>query len=204
MGSISAGKDFNRLEYLGDSVLGMISAELLFAVEPSLDAGAMTKLRSHLVCRDQLVKFADQFDLISELKHNLTNNNDYESNLLADSFEAYIGAYYFDAGIGPVREFMQPLFKAALVSAQDEVDVADAKGKLQELLEPTGEKPEYRFSRSGADHQPTFEAEVWFFGECRGKGVSSSKKAAEKLAAHAALVTYKSNFFENLMKAEPI
>jgi dsRNA-specific ribonuclease len=75
----------------------MISAELLFAVEPSLDAGAMAKLRSRLVCRDQLVEFADQFDLFSELKYNLANNNAFEGNLLADSFEAYIGAYYLDS-----------------------------------------------------------------------------------------------------------
>lgn len=184
--STTAGHSFGRLEFLGDSVLDLLAAEFLYNVEPPLNEGDMTKRRSELVKTDQLERYACKLDLLEHIQHRIYHADlPGFRKLLADSFEAYIGAYYLDAGLGAVRALVLPLFE----EAQD-IGLDNAKNQLQELVKSKGgNNPEYLcVSCDGTAHQPEFKIEVWCFGTCYGKGSASKKKIAEKQAAQQALV----------------
>lgn len=195
------GKIFQRLEFLGDSALGFIVAEYLYSLDPPLDQGLMTKMRSQLVRAEQLEGYGNQFDLLRHIRHNLCGeiSGAEKTNLIADAFEAYIGAYFLEVGITPVRELLLPLIETALKSQPAVgLDLDNAKNALHEAVINTLPKnfrntwsPEYRVSRSGQDHCPVFTVEVWFLGRRWAESSSDNKKKAEKLAATEALVCFR-------------
>jgi ribonuclease-3 len=182
---------YERLEFLGDSVLGLVTAEWLYNEHPELPEGELSKLKAQLVSRDTLADHALELELGAELKIGVGEERSggrSKSSLLADSMEAVFGALFLDGGIEAARSVIQPM----LVSTFDErpqLADADAKTQLQEVAQALGwDLPEYRLTgSSGPDHSKTFLVECWLDGKLSGQGEGTSKKVAEQRAAADAL-----------------
>ncbi|HEY9600859.1 MAG TPA: ribonuclease III [Allocoleopsis sp.] len=193
-----AGEHNERLEFLGDAVLGFVVGELLYQNYPEMSEAQLTRLRSNLVDEKQLGKFATQFD-IGELmrlgKGAIKEGGRENPSLLSDTFEAYIAAYFLESGIEAVREFVQPLFTAvadSIVFPQSDADpksLVDSKGRFQQwALAKFVQNPEYAIiDESGPDHAKEFTAEVRVNGKVYGVGKGRRKQDAEKHAAEVAL-----------------
>ncbi|WP_446401196.1 ribonuclease III [Coleofasciculus sp. C1-SOL-03] len=193
-----AGEHNERLEFLGDAVLGFVVGELLYHRYPDLSEAHLTRLRSNLVDEKQLAKFASQLG-IGELMR-LGKGADKEGGrqnpaLLSDTFEAYMAAYYIESGIDAVRQFIHPLFRDVAdsivfqTSDAEPKNLVDAKGRFQQwALATFVENPKYSIiDESGLDHAKEFTAEVRVKGKVYGVGKGRRKQDAEKRAAKAAL-----------------
>ena len=188
-----------RLEFLGDSVLSLITSHYLYTDYPSLPEGDLTRIRSAVVCERALASYATQISLGDHLvlgKGETSSGGACKPSVLADAFEATLAAIYLDAGghdggIGAVERFLLPYLKAEVERLpEEENSVIDAKSCLQEFLQRGAEKghPTYRLvSESGPDHQKSFVIDVYLDSNCIGRGSGSSKKKAEQNAARAAL-----------------
>lgn len=192
------GKDNERLEFLGDAVLGFIVGELLYHYNSEeLSEAKMTRLRAALVDEQQLGKFAAQLGMgeIMRLGKGAIRDGGYQNPaLLSDTFEAYIGAYYLDAGIEKVREFITPLFKKVAdqiigIHAEEAESLIDSKNRFQQwALAEFGENPKYVIiDQFGPDHAKEFIAEVRVRDQVYGSGKGRRKQDAQKKAAEAAL-----------------
>lgn len=180
-----------RLEFLGDAVLGLITAEYLYRHLSDVPEGELTKLRATMVCEKSLHGFALQIGLGEELLlgHGEENQNGRErSSILADAFEAVVAAIYIDGGMEPARRFVTT-FADSFYSNKIEYPVDDYKTALQEIVQKSpGERLEYvPISESGPDHDKLFVVEVHLNSNVIGKGCGKSKKEAEQSAAHEAL-----------------
>jgi ribonuclease III len=181
---------YERLEYLGDSVLGLVTAEWLYSRYPELPEGELSKLKAQLVSRGTLAKFALELGLGTELKIGIGEDRSggrSKASLLADSLEAVFGALYLDGGLEMARKTILPMLEGVTESV--ELVVNDAKTQLQEVSQALGwELPEYRLaSSSGPDHNKVFVVECWLAGQLGGQGEGPSKKIAEQRAAADAL-----------------
>ncbi|MDR9402916.1 MAG: ribonuclease III [Halothece sp. Uz-M2-17] len=197
-------EDNERLEFLGDAVLGFLVGKLLYQKYPQMREGELSRLRSRLVNNEhQLAEFALSLNLDQHLrlgkgaeKEGTRQNPD----VLSDTLEAVIGAYFLDAGIDAVEQFIEPLFSAIAeqVTATSELD-QNYKGQLQEwALAYCGLIPRYFIRQeTGADHAKEFTVEVRIGSEVYGVGVGESKKSAEKRAAKAALEAQNAGGGEN-------
>jgi len=179
-----------RLEFLGDSILGMITAEHLFRNEPGMPEGKMTRLRAELVCERSLVSVADELELGDYLKlgHGEESGGGRDrDSILADAFEAVIGAIYLDSGEESARKFIQKFVFDA--ERGGEWSVTDYKTTLQEIVQKNrGELLSYRVIESnGPDHERSFTVEVMINSNHIGTGHGHSKKEAEQMAAKEAL-----------------
>jgi len=178
-----------RLEFLGDSVLGMISADYFYHNLSHLPEGEMTKRRAACVCEKSLFGFAQEIDLGKYIllgKGEERTGGRNRTSILADAFEAVIAAIYLDGGIDAARDFVLPFLKKA---AMQEPSFSDYKTALQEIIQ---KNPDEHLSyvlvgESGPDHQKSFEVEVHLNSNVIGSGVGRSKKIAEQAAAKAAL-----------------
>ncbi len=185
-------KSYERLEYLGDSILEFISSKYLFENFENLSEGEMTKVRAYAVCEDNLYKIA--------LKHNFSDflylgkseksAHTNKKAILADTVEAVIAAIYLDSGnIELSQKFILENIVDAIKYASENVGVKDYKTVLQEMLQVHGEvQIKYNILKEeGPDHDKTFTVEV----ECNGKklaiGSGRSKKNAEMEAARKAI-----------------
>lgn len=181
------------LEFLGDAVLGMLVAERIVRLRPELDEGAMTRLRSLLVNTRSLAREAELISLGACLllgKGEERSGGRNKISLLADAFEAVLGAIYLDGGIRAARTIVNRLFTTRIKASGTRKNTnADAKTELQEWVQARAwPLPEYRVVESrGPDHSREFVVEVWIRGECFGVGHGSSKKRAEQEAAAVAL-----------------
>jgi ribonuclease-3 len=185
------------LEFLGDAVLGFLVAELIVRSHPGMDEGGMTRLRASLVNTRSLAEEARRIGLGDSLRlgrgEERTGGRQ-KPSLLADGFEALVGAVFLDGGVEPTRELASRLFAdrihAAEVGGHRNVD---AKTELQELLQARGKGlPEYRIVEAeGPDHARRYRIEVWGDGELLGRGAGSAKKRAEQAAAREALANLK-------------
>lgn len=179
-----------RLEFLGDSVLGFITADDLFRGEKGAE-GELTKLRASLVCEKALSAYAHELHLGEYLLlgrgEKLSGGADRPS-ILSDAFEAVIAAMYLDGGLEPVREFLLPFLKKELAN-QRRRKFKDYKTYLQEIVQQNPEERlEYVLTgESGPDHQKKFTVEVHLNSNVIGTGRGHSKKEAEQLAACEAL-----------------
>lgn len=182
---------YERLEFLGDSVLGLCTAEFLYAHTPSLPEGRMTRLRAELVCENSLHAAALTLGLGDFMRlgrgEELTGGRERVS-ILADMVEAIIAAIYLDGGMDEARRF---IMAHVLCGAQIEEShaVADYKTALQEFVQRRGEV-QIRYEligESGPDHNKTFVFAVSVDGEHVGEGSGRTKKEAEQMAAHKAL-----------------
>lgn len=195
---LGAQNHYERLEFLGDSVLGLISAEMLFQ-QPRYQPGELTITRTQLVQQSQLAEFARQLDLPSMMRLGSSINNfqiALNNKRLCDAFEAVVGAYYVDNDydIEPVRAFVKPLFQSIIDNFEfrtdDEIKFQNnPKGKLQTLSQNVcGRDPEYIVSdESGPDHLKSFVVNVYINDTLVGSGKGNTKKEAEKQAAIKAL-----------------
>lgn len=186
--NLSAG-DNERLEFLGDSVLGFITAEYLFANHRDFPEGELTKLRAYAVCEKSLFAYAQEIELGKYLKlgkgEERTGGRERPS-VLSDAFEAVIAAIYLDGGMDEAKKFVLR-FVVPYVEAKP--TFKDYKTALQEVVQQNhGEALEYVLvSESGPDHNKRFEIEVHLNSNVLGRGVGGSKKKAEQNAAKEAL-----------------
>ena len=178
-----------RLEFLGDSVLGFISAEHFFEHFKHLPEGELTKRRAFFVCEKSLSVFAKELgigDFLLFGKGEILTGGKDRPSILADAFEAVLAAVYLDGGIEPAKKLV-----LRFIDKADEVKpgITDYKTTLQEIVQRNPEEAvEYVLvGESGPDHNKTFEAEVLLNGESAGRGFGHSKKEAEQMAAKAAL-----------------
>ena len=181
-----------RLEFLGDAVLGLILSQVLYERYPAYEEGRLTKARARLVNRRTLAERARALDLGAHLvlsagEERLGGRQ--RSSALADAYEAVLGALYLDAGLEVTRAFVLREFGPLLAQLESLPWPDNPKGELQELLQAgSSHPPEYRLvSVSGPDHARVFECAVWHEGQELGRGKGPSKKAAETEAALEAL-----------------
>jgi ribonuclease-3 len=180
-----------RLELLGDSVLGLIVTELIYKTYPELAEGEMARLRAAVVNTVALAEMARNIgvgDRIRLGKGEEASGGRDKSSLLADTFEAVIGALFLDRGLQETGKVLVPLFERELQTVVTAGDRYDAKNALQEIaVRDGGELPSYRVASSGPDHDKRFTAHVYLDGELFGAGTGRSKKEAEQNAAREAL-----------------
>lgn len=181
-----------RLEFLGDALLGFLIGSLLYESYPEMNEGELTTLRSKLVNEKQLENFAKKLNIGNQML--LGNGAKLDGgcsnpNLLSSTFEAIIGAYYLDSGIEAVRSFIEPMFSEFATKIIESNSNKNSKSLLQELsLAKFSELPKYEIiEASGADHNKEFTAEVRINEKVYGTGKGHSKKEAEKSAAENAL-----------------
>jgi len=185
-----------RLEFLGDSVLGFVTAKYLFAMMPTLPEGKMTRLRAELVCEQSLYGVACDLSLGDYLrmgKGEEKNGGRKRASILADAVEAVIAAMFLDGGIMPAEAFIKAnILNPASIEAHHS---ADYKTELQELIQQkSGQVLTYiPAGESGPDHDKTFAAKVSLNGEVIGEGKGRTKKEAEQAAACEALKKLNNN-----------
>jgi ribonuclease-3 len=179
-----------RLEFLGDSVLGVVVTETLFRRHPDLSEGRLAKLRAAVVNARALADVARTLDLGSYVRlgrgEETTGGRD-KPSILSDTVEAVIGAVYIDGGFEVATEVVHRLFDPVIAAASKMGAGLDWKTSLQELAADAAlGVPEYLIEESGPDHQKTFTARVRVGREIYGSGSGRSKKEAEQQAAETA------------------
>ena len=184
-------QDYERLEFVGDSVIGFVSADLIFKLHPEMDQGYMSKLRSYLVCSKSLANYSRKYHIYELIRigHSITQDQLAKSDkILEDVFEAFIGAIYLDQGIEVAYKVVEKILYEDVKKTKID-DIIDAKTRLQEEMQS-----EYReavryelIDEFGPPHDRTFVSQVVFNGIVLGKGQGKSKKAAEEAAAKDAL-----------------
>jgi ribonuclease III len=193
---LSNGVDNERLEFLGDRVLGLIVSEHLCQSFPDWDAGQLSKGLARLVSATSLHAAAQRLSLGAHLRLGAGEEKTggrHKRRLLADVFEAILGAIYLDAGLAAAASFLQRTLLGSAFAVQG-IERTDHKSALQEWLQQRGRRPvEYRVHReSGPDHQKIFEVEVWHSSERLSASEGRSKKEAEQEAARVALAVLES------------
>ncbi len=182
-----------RLEFLGDSVLSIVTSEYLFFRFADLPEGDLTHFRASLVQSQSLAGYAEKIGLGDYLYlGNGEEKNRYRRSILEDAFEALLAAIYLDAkenGLEEVRKFLLPIIKTAIDEGGMEILHSDAKTELQQLTQISdGATPTYCIvGESGPDHAKTFEVEVRLNSNVIGHGSGRSKREAEQNAAREAL-----------------
>lgn len=181
-----------RLEFLGDAVLALVSADLVYHERPEDPEGTLTQLRVALVRTTTLADFARRLGIGQYLRlgrsEAMLGGRDRES-VIAAAFEAVLGAIYLDGGISAARAFLDPLLREALGRAVAQHSIKDAKSRLQELAQGRlGVTPRYRLvGTEGPSHERLFVAEVDVGALIAGRGEGRSKQQAEQAAAEQAL-----------------
>ena len=183
--------DYERLEFVGDSVLGFVAADLIFKIHSDMDQGYMSKLRSYLVCSKSLANYCRKYELYKYIKigHSITEEQLFKSDkILEDIFEAFMGAIYLDLGMEKAYGVIKNILFEDIKKV-DMDDVIDSKTRLQEEIQAEfRDEVKYRvIDESGPAHDRLFTVEVTFNGLVLGKGSGKSKKAAEEAAAKDAL-----------------
>lgn len=188
-------KNYNneRLEFLGDSVLGFVVAEYLYKNYPHLPEGELTKIRSLVVCEESLYNVAKSFNLGDSIYlgkgEEMTMGRDRPS-ILSDAVEAIFAAIYLDGGIEKVREIIISLLKDKIENSVKERDIKDYKTMLQEIIQKDNVfSPKYiLIKEEGPDHNKIFTVSVSVNEIVLGTGRGKTKKEAEKNAAKQALL----------------
>lgn len=185
-------EDNERLEFLGDAILDFVSGAWLYNYFPEMAEGELTRMRSALVCTEQLAEFARAFDLGSTMR--LGHGEDQAGGrqkdvLLCATFEAVIGALFLQNDISTIQRLVHPMFEQVSEQIILSSDSRDPKSRLQEWSQ--GKRlgiPKYvTLTISGPDHQQMFEIEVQINGKAYGRGIGHNKQVAERSAAQAAL-----------------
>ena len=190
---VSGQIDNERLEFLGDRVLGLVASERLFRAFPDWDSGKLSKGLAQIVSEPSIHAVACALNLGAHLRigpgEEKTGGRE-KKRLLADAYEAVVGAIYMDAGLGAASDFLErTLLEPALADGLEGLDRSDHKSALQEWLQRRSlGVAEYRLrAESGPEHQKTFEVEVWHAGRRLASAHGRSKKQAEQCAAMQAL-----------------
>ena len=185
--------DNERLEFLGDAVLEIVSSDFLYKAYPDKSEGDLTKLRASLVCEPTLAICTREMELGKYLflgkGENLTGGRN-RNSILSDALEAVIGAIYLDGGFANAKEFV---LKYVLNDMEHKKLFFDSKTIFQEMVQGNipGEISYHPLGESGPDHDKTFSVEVWIGEQCMGQGSGRTKKAAEQMAAYRAICRLK-------------
>ena len=185
-----------RLEFLGDAVLQLILSEELFAKFKRVGEGILTKTRAELVNRNTLAEQARAFGLDKRIQLSRgeeQNNGRNRPSILADAYEAFIGAVFIDGGYIAAQRIVLNQFAERLETMESPTTMRNPKGELQELLQAASpEHPHYQLSNTdGPDHDRVFECTVAYRNQVIGSGTGKSKKAAESNAVAQALDRYR-------------
>ena len=190
---INKRPDYERLEFLGDAILEMISSAYLFRTFPDKKEGEMSKMRASLVCEGALAYDAKALDLRNYIQlgkgEEATGGRNKES-IIADVMEAVIGALYLDGGIEESKRFIDAYVLSNIEAVQMFVD---SKSLLQEMAQADG-LGEVRYEicgESGPEHDKIFEVRVFVGSDKLGEGTGKTKKAAEQQAAYKAVLVLK-------------
>lgn len=190
----SVSKIYNeRIEFLGDSILSHIISDLLYAHEPNFSEGIMSKKRAAIVCESSLsaaMKRIGAQEYIYLGKCELSTNGKMKDAIIADAFEAILGAIYLDGGFDVAKHIALRLLDKEIKDVLSGKELnTDYKTKLQEKLQKNGTvKIEYILdNETGPEHDKTFEVSVYLEGKKIGSGSGKSKKQAEQMAAKVAL-----------------
>jgi ribonuclease-3 len=185
-------EDNERLEFLGDAVLDFVAGAWLYNHFPEKAEGDLTRMRSALVCTEQLAEFARALDLGRAMR--LGRGEDQAGGrerdiLLCAAFEALIGALYLQNDISLIQRFIHPMIENVSEKFLFQTDLQDPKSRLQEWSQ--GKKlgiPHYvTLQTNGPDHEKMFKVEVHIDGKVYGRGVGRNKQIAARLAAQATL-----------------
>lgn len=179
-----------RLEFLGDAVLELVSSEFLFKGSPKMPEGELTKTRASMVCEPSLALCARDIDLGSYLllgKGEEATGGRMRDSVTSDAMEALIGAVYLDGGFTSAKEFIH---RFVLTDLEDKKLFYDSKTILQEMVqgEKMGEITYRLVGAEGPDHNKSFHTEVLIGDKVSGKGAGRSKKASEQQAAYEAIL----------------
>ena len=182
-----------RLEFLGDAVLGLLVAEALYEQFPDQEEGRLTEWRAQLVMGPTLARVAETLDLGAELRlgrgEEATGGRLRERNL-ERVYEALVGALMLDRGLEVARDFVQRTLQEELDGLDGDQEVVNSKGALQQLTQGESARPEYlTVAEHGPEHAREFSVEVHIDGRVVGRGRGGSKQLAEKSAAREALET---------------
>jgi ribonuclease-3 len=187
-----------RLEFLGDAILEAVVTDLIYRENPDLAEGEMARLRASVVNTHALAHVASELGLGDHIrlgKGEEASGGREKPSLLANTFEAVVGAVYLDRGIEVVREALTPIFQERIRNSLDRGDRYDAKTALQEVaVREAGSQPRYRVASSGPDHDKRFTADVYVEETLMGSGTGRSKKEAEYNAAREALERMEEQF----------
>ena len=180
-----------RLEFLGDAVLELVSSEFLFKGSPKMPEGELTKTRASMVCEPSLALCARDIDLGSYLllgKGEEATGGRMRDSVTSDAMEALIGAVYLDGGFTSAKEFIH---RFVLTDLEDKKLFYDSKTILQEMVqaEKLGTITYRLVKAEGPDHNKSFHTEVLIRNKVSGKGVGRTKKASEQQAAYEAILS---------------
>ena len=187
---INRAKNYERLEFLGDAVLELVSSEFLFKEYPEVPEGELTKQRASMVCEPSLAFCARDLELgefIRLGKGEESTGGRGRDSITSDAMEAVIGAIYLDGGMDGAKAFID---RFILSDLEDKQLFYDSKSNLQELVQGKFKKElSYELlEESGPEHDKTFRAAVRMEGKVLGEGQGRTKKAAEQQAAYRALL----------------
>lgn len=182
-----------RLEFLGDAVLELVSSEFLYQEYPEVSEGELTRTRASMVCEPSLAFCARDIELGSYLllgKGEEATGGRERDSVTSDAMEALIGAIYLDSGFTSAKEFIH---RFILSDLENKKLFFDSKTILQEIVQAgSGRTAVYRLlGEEGPDHNKVFYVEVSIGGNCYGKGKGRTKKAAEQEAAYQAILKLK-------------
>lgn len=187
---INKAKNYERLEFLGDAVLELVSSEFLFMKQPDVPEGELTKQRASIVCEPSLAFCArdlelGKFILLGKGEESTGGRN--RDSITSDAMEAVIGAIYLDGGMKPAKAF---IYRFILSDLEDKQLFYDSKSNLQELIQGKLKRGlEYELlEESGPEHNKTFRVAVRMDEDVLGEGQGRTKKAAEQQAAYRALL----------------
>lgn len=183
-------ESFERLEFLGDSVLGLLIADEIFARFPQMDEGGMTRIKISLVSGAVLREVAQEAGLGEAILYGeseIRTGGRGSASALEDVFEAVVAALYLDAGIEAAKTWVARTLMP-LISEETAYAPVNPKGRLQEIVQAEGSAPVYRVTgHDGPPHDRVFTAVVEVDGRVLGQGSGRSKREAESIAAQAAL-----------------
>ena len=181
-------QNYERLEFLGDSVLKLISSKYLFNKYPDFHEGDLTKIRSSLVSDLCLARIArdmklDELLILGNVE--FKNHKNIPDSVIACSFEALLGALYISSSLSSIEGFLMNIFEEVIDEIQENTVFINAKAILQEYTQSQDKTlPEYnQINEFGPEHNKTFEVEVSYNGELLGKGTGKTKKEAQQNAA---------------------
>jgi ribonuclease III len=185
-------EDNEKLEFLGDSIIGFVISDLLYQTFPHFREGDLSRVKSHVVSEPFLARLARELDIGSFLllgKGEAASGGQNKSSLLSNCYEAIAAAIYLDGGIQPAWDFLIRCFKERVEALIRDRHILDHKSLLQEHSQEIFNCiPYYRLRRiTGPDHDRTFEVDLMIRGEVFSVGAGKNKKEAEQAAAKAAL-----------------
>ena len=187
----NGGEDYERLEFLGDSILGYLAASAIFESNPSLSEGELTKLKNGIVSARALATVASRLDIGPHIrlgKGEQRTRGGSKENILADVFEALLGAAYLTGGLASARTIVELHVLPLLQDADQAKEFTDPKTTLAVKLAKAGRgEPVYQLSEAGPEHDRQYSAVCFCDGRQLGSGQGTTKRRAETEAARSAL-----------------